>query len=130
MPLGVQKFKNRKFFIFLKSKVSQMVSHFRMPLGHWTRETVPNFWDRFAPLFRVLGVSRSAVSLRVLVTPDFARYGRRLFLIPDLVNELLTKSQTAWNVMGNSRTVWLLVNNSLTKSGIRKSLLISCEFVT
>jgi hypothetical protein len=46
-----------------------MVSHFRMPLGHWTRETVPNFWDRFAPLFRVLGVSRSAVSLRVLVTP-------------------------------------------------------------
>ena len=46
-----------------------MVSHFRMPLGHWTRETVPNFWDRLAPLFRVLGVSRSAVSLRVLVTP-------------------------------------------------------------
>jgi len=49
-----------------------MVSHFRMPLGHWTRETVPNFWDRFAPLFRVLGVSRSAVSLRVLVTPPLA----------------------------------------------------------
>ena len=51
-----------------------MVSHFRMPLGHWTRETVPNFWDRFAPLFRVLGVSRSAVSLRVLVTP-FCSFG-------------------------------------------------------
>jgi hypothetical protein len=46
-----------------------MVSHFRMPLSHWAHETVPNFWDRFAPLFRVLGVSRSAVSLRVLVTP-------------------------------------------------------------
>jgi hypothetical protein len=47
-----------------------MVSHFRMPLGHWTRETVPKFGDRFA-LFRVLGVSRSTVSLRVLVTPAY-----------------------------------------------------------
>jgi hypothetical protein len=53
-----------------------MVSHFRMPLGHWTRET--GFWDRFAPLFRVLGVSRSAVSLRVLVPPMSAHSAVRL----------------------------------------------------
>ena len=57
---------------------------------------------------------------------NFQHSERRLFLIPDLVNELLTKSQTAWNVMGNSRTVWLLVNNSLTKSGIRKSFQDDC----
>jgi hypothetical protein len=64
-----------------------MVSHFRMPLGHWTRETVPNFWDRFAPLFRVLGVSRSAVSLRVLVTPR----KNALYLHTVVVQRHLTK---------------------------------------
>ena len=46
-------------------------------------------------------------------------YGRRLFLIPDLVNELLTKSQTVREFPITFHAVWLLVNNSLTKSGIR-----------